>query len=124
MAPFLKISANVWSSSASGSVFMEKPSSVRGPGDMQPARRADGLGVRFTQQGNALYATILGTPTSTEVTIKGLAPTTDTTITLLGHGGVLEWQQQDEGLTITLPDHLPDWPAHAFKLLGVADDMA
>lgn len=88
------------------------------------SQTTDGLGVRFTQQGHALYATILGTPTSTQVTIKGLAETTDTTITLLGHGGVLDYKQQADGLTITLPDHLPEWPAHAFKLLGVVDDMA
>ncbi|MCA9884050.1 MAG: alpha-L-fucosidase [Anaerolineae bacterium] len=88
------------------------------------SQTTDGLGVRFTQQGDALYATLLGTPASTQVTIKGLVATTDTTVTLLGHGGVLKTQQQDDGLTVTLPDALPDWPAHALKLLGVTGDFA
>jgi hypothetical protein len=41
-------------------------------------------------------------------------------VQLLGSAGVLYWQQEGDNLTITLPDELPDAPAHCLKLLGVS----
>lgn len=77
-----------------------------------------GLEVRFTQQGNALYATLLGTPASREISIRDLQVNESTTIQLLGQVGTLHWRQNDDNLTITLPDELPDTPAHCLKILA------
>ena len=71
----------------------------------------------FTQQGNALYATLLGTPASREISICDLQVSESATIQLLGQAGTLHWRQDDDNLTITLPDELPGTPAHCLKIL-------
>jgi alpha-L-fucosidase len=84
------------------------------------SQTTDGLGVRFTRQGEAVYASILGTPVSRKISITGLHADISTSVQLLGSAGVLHWQQEGDNLTITLPDELPDAPAHCLKLLGVS----
>jgi alpha-L-fucosidase len=80
----------------------------------------DGLDVRFTQQGAAVYASILGTPASRQISIAGLHTDISTSVQLLGHAAALHWQQDGDNLTITLPDDLPDAPAHCLKLMSVS----
>jgi alpha-L-fucosidase len=80
----------------------------------------DGLDVRFTMQGDAVYATLLGTPTKRTISIVGLGGNLNTSCQLLGHAGVLPWQQDGDNLTIMLPADLPALPAHSLKLLSVS----
>jgi alpha-L-fucosidase len=80
----------------------------------------EGLGVRFTQQGAAVYASLLGTPGRQQISIAGLRADSSTTVQLLGRAEVLRWQQDGDHLTIMLPDTLPDAPAHCLKLLSVS----
>ncbi len=83
------------------------------------SKASDGLEVRFTKQGGAVYATLLGTPTSREVGIDGLRANLNTTVQLLGSAEVLHWTQDGDRLTVTLPDHLAESAAHTLKLTSV-----
>ena len=84
------------------------------------SQTTDELGVRFTQQGAAVYASILGTPANRQISIAGLYSEISTTVQLLGHASVLHWQQDGDNMTITLPDDLLDAPAHCLKLTAVS----
>jgi alpha-L-fucosidase len=87
----------------------------------RPWRRAEGqssegIEVRFTLGGGALYAILLGKPQRAQVVIESLHATEASRVTLLGDGRPLAWQQEGERLAITLPDGLWDSPAYAIKL--------
>lgn len=84
------------------------------------SQTSDGIDVRFTQQGQAVYATLLGTPARPQVSIEGLTADVSTTVQLLGQAAALDWQQDGSSLTVTLPDKLPDSPAHSLKLTAVS----
>lgn len=90
------------------------------PWEMAESQTTDGLGVRFTQQGGAVYATLLGTPANHQVRIAGLRADISTSAQLLGRAEVLRWQQEGDNLVITLPDDLADAPAHSLKLMRVS----
>jgi alpha-L-fucosidase len=86
-----------------------------------PWRRAEGkisegIEVRFTRGGDALYAILLAKPQGTQVVIESLHAAAGCIITLLGDGHPLSWKQEGEHLAITLPDRLWDAPAYAIKL--------
>ena len=78
--------------------------------------------VRFTRNGENLYATTLGIAPAGKVSIKSLANKVSvsdenkiTEVELLGYG-VVEWERSDTELTIELPKNLPnDW-ALSFKI--------
>jgi alpha-L-fucosidase len=78
--------------------------------------------IRFTRNGEMLYATTLGIPSGGTVLIESLSTQTrmsDTnqivTIELLGHGKV-EWERDDQGLVIHLPGKLPNDIALSFAI--------
>lgn len=79
-------------------------------------RTADGVGVRFTQKGNSLYAVVLDTPSGDQVALQGLRAVDGSTISLLGHEEPLAWEQQGEALIVSLPHSLPPSPAHALAI--------
>ncbi|MBK8021125.1 MAG: alpha-L-fucosidase [Chloroflexi bacterium] len=90
------------------------------PWSTAESETTDGLGVRFTTQGEAVYATLLGTPGERKISIVGLGANLNTSCQLLGQASVLPWQQDGDNLTITLPEQLPDSPAHSLKLMAVS----
>jgi len=78
--------------------------------------------VRFTRNGENLYATVLGIPPSGFVNIKSLSKKTAVStsnriksITVLGHGKV-KWTRTDDMLQIQLPETLPNEWALSFKI--------
>jgi len=78
--------------------------------------------VRFTRNGDSLYATVLGLPPTGVVDIKSLSKKTSVSasnkiesVTLLGHGAV-PWDRSEEGLRIQLPKELPNEWALSFKI--------
>ena len=80
--------------------------------------------VRFTVNGNVLYATVLGIPDSGEVLIKSFA--TDIMISseneirsieLLGYGPI-DFKRTKRGVLIDLPKKLPNTVALVFKVLA------
>jgi alpha-L-fucosidase len=80
--------------------------------------------IRFTTNGDVLYAIFLGEP-SQEVTIACLATEAGlcggevTRVSLLGHEGDLGFTQDEKGLHITFPAELPSAIATAIKIDGL-----
>ena len=61
--------------------------------DTRPWQRAEGkttqgVNLRFTATDEALYATLLGTPTESEIAIEGLEAPAGASIRLLGQDGI------------------------------------
>jgi len=77
-----------------------------------------GSDIRFTQNGNLLYAIALAWPAGGELSVSSLkagAMSIDS-VTLLGHDEKLTWQLTDGGLKVTLPASPPTSYAHAFRI--------
>ena len=92
--------------------------------DTRPWQRAagktsQGIELRFTATDEALYATLLDSPSESDVVIEGLAAPADARIQLLGAGAELTWRQRGSDLAIQLPDDLPQSPAHSLKITGI-----
>lgn len=78
--------------------------------------------VRFTRNGETLYATFLGVPPDGEAVIGSLASTTRVSsenriasVSLLGHGKV-PWVRDGSGLHLQLPETLPNEWALSFEI--------
>lgn len=76
----------------------------------------EGIGVRFTQKGDALYVIVLGAPAGSQVSIASLAVDANAVVTLLGYDGALAWAQDGARLTVTLPGSLPEAPAYSLRI--------
>ena len=103
-------------------VFGEGPTQVV-EGSFQDTARAafTGADIRFTVNGNALYAILLGWPGATATitslgTDAGLWEGDITRVELLGHEGPLSWQHDPRSLTVTLPDTRPCDHAYTLKI--------
>ncbi|AYL95533.1 alpha-L-fucosidase [Mucilaginibacter celer] len=83
-----------------------------------------GEDIRFTCNGNKLYAFLLDKPTG-DIRIKSLGKSSAlnkqkiTSIKLLGSKEKIRWQQEDDALIIKKPVNLPDW-----KVTGIKIDLA
>lgn len=75
---------------------------------------AEGFPVRFTRQANCLYAIVLGTPHDRQVWISSPGPIMG--VSLLGYPLSLSWDQGRRGMRITLPEDLPEAPAHVIRI--------
>ena len=89
--------------------------------DTRPWQRAEGktsagTGIRFTMTDDALYATLLGQPAESEITIESLEVKDGAELRLLGRAGDLSWRQDGADLRVTLPADLPDSPAHCLAI--------
>ena len=89
--------------------------------DTRPWRRAEGrtatgIGVRFTQKDDTLYATLLASPTVSTVLLRDLQAADQTTIRLLGHTAPLSWYQHELGIVVELPAVNQESPAHALTI--------
>lgn len=79
------------------------------------ATTAEGVEVRFTQAGGAVYAVLLAAPTTPTVTLPGLAPLAHHPVDLLGHGP-LAGTATGADLVLAWPDPAPDGPAPAVRI--------
>jgi alpha-L-fucosidase len=82
------------------------------------------LNIRFTVNGDALYAIILGNWPGEEAVITSLAATNSTTekikkVTLLGDKGKLQFTQDGAGLKVKLPAAAPCKYAYVLKITGL-----
>jgi alpha-L-fucosidase len=82
--------------------------------------------IRFTTKGDSLYAFIMAWPESRSAVVKSLAlnsPQIDgrkiAKVSLLGHGGKIEWTQDAQGLNVKLPPAPPSASAVTLKIQGV-----
>jgi alpha-L-fucosidase len=81
--------------------------------------------IRFTTKGAALYAYLLAPHPSEQVVITSLATTSPhidgrrvQAVTLVG-GTKLEWSQEEQGLSVKLPEKLPSLEAVGLRVRGV-----
>ncbi|MBI1281876.1 MAG: alpha-L-fucosidase [Anaerolineaceae bacterium] len=75
----------------------------------------ENIPIRFTQKAGSLYAILLGTPASGQITLDKLQSADGTTITLCGSSSNLSWKQNESGLQVSLPA-LTDAPAYTLKI--------
>jgi len=81
----------------------------------------DGIDVRFTEKGSALYAFLLGEPKAQIITIKEIALKSGGTLTLLGSKQPLTWKQKGHDLEVQLPATLPGSYAYTVKIAGTLE---
>jgi alpha-L-fucosidase len=75
--------------------------------------------IRFTTNGDTLYAIALAWPENGTLTVRSLAKGVDLNIesvSLLGHEGSLPWSQSADGLEVTLPAKQPCDYAYALRI--------
>ena len=88
------------------------------------ARGAQGLNVRFTVNGDALYAIILGNWPAVEAVITSLATSEKldgkvTHVTMLGNHSQLQFTQDTAGLRVKMPEAAPCNYAYVLKITGL-----
>lgn len=77
--------------------------------------------IRYVQKNGTVYATVMGWPSTSSVTLRALSPASPsyegkvTGVELLGHGTVA-YQNTEEGLIVSLPDQHPNEIAFVLKL--------
>ena len=104
-------------------VFGEGPTEVI-EGAFTDTKRADftSRDVRFTTNGDLLYATLLGWPENGEAVIQSLGTNlrlythSIASIELIGAGEPLTWQRDAAGLTVQLPTQKPCQHAYVLKI--------
>src|ERR1700688_634811 len=79
---------------------------------------AEGIPVRFTEKDSAVYATLLGQPKTTDITLKSLSLKVGSQIYLLGQATPLIWSQQGDAIKVSLPATLPGRYANVLKVIG------
>jgi len=72
--------------------------------------------VRFTLGGGHLYATLMDTPSSRRTTLRTVVAGDLRQVELVGVDTPVDWNVDDGSLSITLPERLPDNPAHVLRL--------
>jgi alpha-L-fucosidase len=76
----------------------------------------DDIPVRFTQNGDALFAILLAKPKTPNVVIDSLQLQEGTQVQMLGATGNLNWRASGKDLSLTLPNELPRDYAFALKV--------
>ncbi len=116
---WLRVNGEAIYGSRPHTVFGEGPTEVV-EGSFTDTKRSDytAQDIRFTTKGGALFAILLGWAEE-PVVIHSLGTggyNRVASVTLLGHDGKLEWSQNADGLTVTLPREKPcDW-AYTLKI--------
>jgi alpha-L-fucosidase len=133
MAAWMAVNADGIFGSRPWVIYGEGPSTVEKPeaGQFGGARdvRSNAYtadDVRFTTNGDVLYAYLLAWPSDRRATIRSLGRQSPhvkgrrvVDVTLLGDGRPLEWSQDDAGLVVTLPPNPPSEHAMALRVRGV-----
>ena len=105
-------------------IFGEGPTRMKKGGHFVGSLAYSAADIRFTTNGDVLYATFLGEPAG-DVTIAslgteaGLAGGKVTSVSLLGHDGALSFVQDEKGLHVTFPAQLPSRHAASIKIDGL-----
>jgi len=115
---WLKVSGEAIYGTRPWKVFGEGPTEVPEGAFTDTNRSAfTGQDIRFTANGDVLYAIALAWPDK-EMLVKSLAGSAETVklVTLLGHEGPLDFEASDGGLVVKMPPKAPNQFAYAFKI--------
>ncbi len=77
---------------------------------------ASGMDLRFTQNKESLYITLLGEPAGQELIVKSVIAENNSTIKMLGVEEELKWQQKGTDLVVNLPGKKPVVPVGFYSL--------
>jgi len=114
---WLKINGEAIYGTRPWKIYGEGPTSIPAGAHTDTKRPAfTGEDIRFTTQGDVLYATVLGLLQDRVVRIRSLAGQPVKTIALLGSACVPAFAQGSEGLAIHIPDDVTLSPGLVFKL--------
>ena len=86
------------------------------PWEYPEGKTIDNIEIRYTQKKDALYVFLLEKPKEDRITIQSLGIEKNSEIQLLGQERGLNWKQEGENLTISIPENIIDSPAYAFKI--------
>jgi alpha-L-fucosidase len=75
-----------------------------------------GIGVRFTVKANTLYASLLGIPRSSTITLRQVSLKPGSRISLLGTLKPLSWSQDGADIKVFLPAELPGKYAYVLRM--------
>jgi alpha-L-fucosidase len=79
------------------------------------------LDVRFTRNGDDLFALVLGRPDGNVITLRDMADAASPErVEWLGRSGTVEWSRTDPDITVTLPIRPADTAAVGLRLVGSA----
>ncbi len=84
------------------------------PWERAETKTSDNLEVRFTEKQDVLYLFLLGKPQENHITIKNLKINPNSTIELLGNKNEITWSQENDDLTILIPEDVEDAVALTF----------
>jgi len=79
-------------------------------------RTGDGLDVRFTTGGRALYAIVVGVPRAERMELVDVVPEDGASVDLLGRREPLPWIRTDRGIEVELPGRPPAGPAITLRV--------
>ena len=108
-------------------VFGEGPLVIETKRSGENLKAYSSADIRFTTQEDHLYAFVMARPTE-DIVIKtlrtdGLYDNKIGKITMLGSSETLQWERSPNGLTIRLPETLPDQPVIGFRISGVSSQQ-
>ncbi len=119
---WLKVNGEAIYDTVPWNIYGEGPTQmmhVGGFSDLKQKLKYTADDIRFTVNGNILYAMTFGWPTKEFVigSTKTLYPNEVRSIELLGHDGELKWEMTENGLKIERPDHQPCDHVYSFKII-------
>ncbi|MDF7806655.1 alpha-L-fucosidase [Pontiellaceae bacterium B12219] len=117
----LKINGEGIYGSRPWNIYGEGPLKMKGGRQGENHRAFSQEDIRFTTKDGNLYAFVLAQPTE-DIVIKTLATggvleKEIRKVTLMGSNEKIKWKRSKDGLTISLPETLPDQPVAGFKLI-------
>jgi alpha-L-fucosidase len=87
------------------------------PWERAAGETSEGIRVRFTQKDSAVYATLLGRPSTASLTLKSLSTKPGSKLFLLGDPRQLSWSRHGGDIVIQLPSTLPGRYAYVVKMV-------
>jgi len=76
----------------------------------------DGIDVRYTQNQEALFVILLDKPIENNFTVESLKIEKSSHVKLLSQEDDLDWKQEEENFTISIPESIEDSPAYVLNV--------